>query len=81
MVSEGDTDGMKEDGREVGAGLVFCETTLGRVEEVLVEIPVNVAVVTVQGVTEVEVFGALCIIATFCTDDCAKVVDVDVAAL
>ena len=48
VVSEADTDEMTE----VGAGLAFCDTTTGRAEEVFVEIPVNVAVVTAQGMTE-----------------------------
>ena len=42
VVSEADTDGTTE----VGAGLVFWDTTTGRAEIVFVEIPLEVAVVT-----------------------------------
>ena len=72
---------MRDNGREVGVGLAFCETTLGRVEKVLDKTPVSVAAVTVQGVPEAEVFATLCAEATFCTDDCVDVVDVELASL
>jgi len=81
VVSEPDTDGLTDDLREVGVGLEFCDTTLGRVEKVLDKTPVSVAAVTVQGVSEVEVFATLCADATCCTDDCVDVGDVEVAAL